>query len=81
MPKKLANKPAAPKVLLVGASGTLGRTVHAELALRHQVLAASRSGQDEETRERVLPKPVGRRSHQRSVSASGVRYLSECFIF
>lgn len=45
MPKKSANKPAAPNVLLVGASGTLGRAVHAELALRHQVLAASRSGQ------------------------------------
>ena len=45
MPKKSTNKPAAPKVLLVGASGTLGRAVHAELALRHQVLAASRSGQ------------------------------------
>lgn len=44
MPKKSANKPAAPKVLLVGASGTLGRAVHAELALRHQVLAASRRG-------------------------------------
>jgi dTDP-4-dehydrorhamnose reductase len=44
MPKQSANKPTAPKVLLVGASGTLGRAVHAELALRHQVLAASRSG-------------------------------------
>lgn len=44
MPKQSTNKPAARKVLLVGASGTLGRAVHAELALRHQVLAASRSG-------------------------------------
>lgn len=43
MPKQSANKPAPPKVLLVGASGTLGRAVHAELALRHQVLAASRN--------------------------------------
>jgi NAD(P)-dependent dehydrogenase (short-subunit alcohol dehydrogenase family) len=44
MAKKPANKSAAAKVLLVGASGTLGRAVHAELGLRHQVLAASRSG-------------------------------------
>jgi NAD(P)-dependent dehydrogenase (short-subunit alcohol dehydrogenase family) len=44
MPKKSTTTPVAPKVLLVGASGTLGRAVHAELALRHQVLAASRSG-------------------------------------
>jgi NAD(P)-dependent dehydrogenase (short-subunit alcohol dehydrogenase family) len=44
MPKQSTNNPAAPKVLLVGASGTLGRAVHAELALRHQVLGASRSG-------------------------------------
>jgi NAD(P)-dependent dehydrogenase (short-subunit alcohol dehydrogenase family) len=44
MPKKPANKPVVAKVLLIGASGTLGRAVHAELALRHQVLAASRSG-------------------------------------
>jgi len=45
MPKQSANKPVAPKVLLVGASGTLGRAVHAELSQRHQVLAASRSSQ------------------------------------
>jgi len=44
MPKQSTNNPAAPKVLLVGASGTLGRAVHAELALRHEVLAASRDG-------------------------------------
>ena len=38
-------RPAAPKprVLLVGASGTLGSAVHAELAQRHDVIAASRS--------------------------------------
>jgi len=35
---------AKPKVLLVGASGTLGRAVHRELAARHQVIAASRKG-------------------------------------
>jgi NAD(P)-dependent dehydrogenase (short-subunit alcohol dehydrogenase family) len=45
MPKKSSNTPGAPKVLLVGASGTLGRAVHSELSQRHQVLAASRSGQ------------------------------------
>jgi NAD(P)-dependent dehydrogenase (short-subunit alcohol dehydrogenase family) len=31
-------------VLLVGASGTLGRAVHAELKQRHEVITASRSG-------------------------------------
>jgi hypothetical protein len=44
MPRKPARKSAAPKVLLVGASGTLGRAVHAELVQGHDVLAASRSG-------------------------------------
>jgi len=44
MPKKPANKPAAAKVLLVGASGTLGRAVHMQLAARHEILAASRNG-------------------------------------
>jgi NAD(P)-dependent dehydrogenase (short-subunit alcohol dehydrogenase family) len=44
MPKRSARPSAAPKILLVGASGTLGRAVHAELAQRHQVLAASRGG-------------------------------------
>ena len=34
---------AKPRVLLVGASGTLGRAVHAELARRHDVIAASRN--------------------------------------
>lgn len=43
MPRKSVNQPAAPKVLLVGASGTLGRAVHSELKLRHAVIAASRS--------------------------------------
>lgn len=40
----MAKKSAAPKpkILLVGASGTLGRAVHAELAQRHEVIAASR---------------------------------------
>ena len=40
MAKKSAT--AKPKVLLVGASGTLGRAVHSELAQRHEVIAASR---------------------------------------
>jgi NAD(P)-dependent dehydrogenase (short-subunit alcohol dehydrogenase family) len=44
MPRKPTRKSAAPRVLLVGASGTLGRAVHAELVQRHDVLAASRSG-------------------------------------
>ncbi len=44
MPRKPTSQSAAAKVLLVGASGTLGRAVHAELAQRHQVLAASRNG-------------------------------------
>jgi NAD(P)-dependent dehydrogenase (short-subunit alcohol dehydrogenase family) len=43
MPKKTPSK-SVPKVLLVGASGTLGRAVHAELARRHEVLTASRNG-------------------------------------
>ena len=33
-----------PRVLLVGASGTLGRAVQTELAARHEVIAASRRG-------------------------------------
>lgn len=33
-----------PKVLLIGASGTLGRAVHKELSQRHEVIAASRKG-------------------------------------
>lgn len=48
--KSTAGKPTSmqpvvskPRVLLVGASGTLGSAVHAELALRHDVIAASRS--------------------------------------
>lgn len=44
MPKKSASTKTAPKVLLVGASGTLGRAVHKELAQRHTVLSASRKG-------------------------------------
>jgi NAD(P)-dependent dehydrogenase (short-subunit alcohol dehydrogenase family) len=35
---------AKPKVLLIGASGTLGRAVHKQLSARHQVVAASRKG-------------------------------------
>lgn len=35
---------AKPKVLLIGASGTLGRAVHEELAQRHEVISASRNG-------------------------------------
>jgi NAD(P)-dependent dehydrogenase (short-subunit alcohol dehydrogenase family) len=42
MPKKPAAK--LPKVLLIGASGTLGRAVDEELAQRHDVVAASRRG-------------------------------------
>jgi NAD(P)-dependent dehydrogenase (short-subunit alcohol dehydrogenase family) len=38
------NPPALPKVLLIGASGTLGRAVHKELAHRHHVIGASRKG-------------------------------------
>jgi NAD(P)-dependent dehydrogenase (short-subunit alcohol dehydrogenase family) len=34
------------KILLVGASGTLGRAVHAELAQRHEVLTAGRNSGD-----------------------------------
>jgi NAD(P)-dependent dehydrogenase (short-subunit alcohol dehydrogenase family) len=44
MPKKSARQSTAPRILLVGASGTLGRAVHAELVQRHEVLAASRNG-------------------------------------
>ena len=44
MATKTARRAAKPKVLLVGASGTLGRAVHKQLAARHEVLAASRSG-------------------------------------
>jgi len=40
MAKKIAA--SKPRVLLVGASGTLGRAVQAELQLRHEVIAASR---------------------------------------
>lgn len=36
--------PSKPRVLLVGATGTLGRAVHKELAPRHQVIAATRNG-------------------------------------
>jgi NAD(P)-dependent dehydrogenase (short-subunit alcohol dehydrogenase family) len=42
MPRKSASKPATPTVLLVGASGTLGRAVHKQLKQRHVVVAASR---------------------------------------
>jgi len=45
MPRKpSSSRHPEPKVLLVGASGTLGRAVHKELAQRHTVLSASRSG-------------------------------------
>ena len=44
MATKTARTAAKPKVLLVGASGTLGRAVHKQLTQRHQVLPASRSG-------------------------------------
>ena len=44
MPARKSVKSVRPRVLLVGASGTLGRAVRAELEQRHDVLAASRSG-------------------------------------
>jgi len=37
-------KPSKPRVLLIGASGTLGRAVQKELAPRHTVVGASRRG-------------------------------------
>jgi NAD(P)-dependent dehydrogenase (short-subunit alcohol dehydrogenase family) len=43
MAKKTSGNAAKPKVLLVGASGTLGCAVHEELEQRHEVIAASRS--------------------------------------
>jgi NAD(P)-dependent dehydrogenase (short-subunit alcohol dehydrogenase family) len=42
--KASASSPAKPTVLLIGASGTLGRAVHTELAQRHRVITASRRG-------------------------------------
>ena len=44
MTKKAANSAPLPRVLLIGASGTLGRAVHEELAQRHEVIPASRKG-------------------------------------
>lgn len=43
MLRKSANKPATPKILLIGAGGTLGRAVQRELKQRHEVIGASRS--------------------------------------
>lgn len=43
MATKRARKENKPKVLLIGASGTLGSAVRAELEQRHEVIAASRS--------------------------------------
>lgn len=43
MAGKRARKQDKPKVLLVGASGTLGSAVRAELEQRHEVIAASRT--------------------------------------
>jgi NAD(P)-dependent dehydrogenase (short-subunit alcohol dehydrogenase family) len=42
MAKKTSGSAVKPKVLLVGASGTLGCAVHEELQQRHEVIAASR---------------------------------------
>ena len=39
-----AKRPTKPRVLLIGASGTLGRAVEKELRARHSVLGASRRG-------------------------------------
>jgi NAD(P)-dependent dehydrogenase (short-subunit alcohol dehydrogenase family) len=44
MAKKVSGTTIRPKVLLVGASGTLGSAVREELEQRHEVIAASRSG-------------------------------------
>lgn len=44
MPARKSRSIAKPRILLVGASGTLGRAVHAELRQRHDVIAASRRG-------------------------------------
>lgn len=44
MPQRKSRKSDGPRVLLVGASGMLGRAVHAELKQRHEVIAASRNG-------------------------------------
>jgi len=44
MPARKSAKSVRPCVLLVGASGTLGRAVREELEHRHDVLAASRKG-------------------------------------
>jgi len=44
MPKKAVVAASKPTLLLIGASGTLGRAVQAELAPRHTVVGASRSG-------------------------------------
>jgi len=43
MAAKRQRKPDKPRVLLVGASGTLGSAVRVELEQRHEVIAASRS--------------------------------------
>src|SRR5579871_3917793 len=39
-----AKRPSKPRVLLIGASGTLGRAVDKELRTRHTVLGSSRRG-------------------------------------
>jgi len=39
-------QPAPPRVLLIGAGGTLGRAVAAELALRHDLVTAGRNSGD-----------------------------------
>jgi len=39
-----ANAAAKPRVLLVGAGGTLGKAVRRALSRRHEIIAASRSG-------------------------------------
>jgi len=44
MPTRKSAKSVRPRVLLVGASGTLGRAVRTELEHRHDVLPASRKG-------------------------------------
>jgi uncharacterized protein YbjT (DUF2867 family) len=36
------------KILLVGASGTIGKRINAELSKKHEVVSASRSGADVE---------------------------------
>jgi NADP-dependent 3-hydroxy acid dehydrogenase YdfG len=46
MAERTAQSESRLRILLIGASGTLGRAVHAEIAQRHDVLTAGRSSGD-----------------------------------